>query len=544
MGRHRSQVVGTHRTTLRQRMHGASGAVPNPDCSCGVSIRWVPARDEGGDGESSITRLEVEKARELGLEVIPFIAEEDAVWKVTEIEGARDPKAQERIVRFKSELKKSLAGFFETPSSIEASVVLALSNAAERMERSSRSPSVQVIQDEGVDDSDLIVPHYYDLNRAATLEERLVASLPKRVLSLGSGGIRTGTTLGYLSKLEQLLRIRYGEENFRLCDYFDLIGASGMAAIVAASLASGASVAEARSIFVQCANSLFLGGSTGISGKILPGIFSSKFRPQPLQETLEAAFGDIKLSSVRFTTGLCLILSRIDKSNICTVTNHPAIATNDLDNIAVTEFLLACCSTPTYLPPVEIKIGEDKGVYFSGSLAVGSDPALHLLMVATGASFPFHWRTGRRRIFLLSLGSGKRAYYSSKDILKSLPAMQGLEALQASLDQREEQDEMILASLADDPAVKISQSGNQPGSARLSPSILDYRRFEILFSEVSLNGLGLSGISSKLESIAAMDRCDNLEVLLDIGVRAAERDLDSNLFSPSFDVRPPSTQTR
>ena len=76
---------------------------------------WVPTVEEGGDGELSITRLEVERARSLGLNVIPFLVEDNARWNAAEFEGIKNPKAQERLDSFKSELRKSLAGFFEKP---------------------------------------------------------------------------------------------------------------------------------------------------------------------------------------------------------------------------------------------------------------------------------------------------------------------------------------------------------------------------------------------------------------------------------------------
>src|ERR1043165_2824891 len=41
---------------------------------------WVPTAEEGGDGERSITWMEVAHARSLGLPVLPFLLEEGASW--------------------------------------------------------------------------------------------------------------------------------------------------------------------------------------------------------------------------------------------------------------------------------------------------------------------------------------------------------------------------------------------------------------------------------------------------------------------------------
>ena len=47
---------------------------------------------------------------------------------------------------------------------------------------------------------------------------------PKRILSLDGGGIRGALTLGFLEKVEEIIREKENNPNLRLCDYFDLIG--------------------------------------------------------------------------------------------------------------------------------------------------------------------------------------------------------------------------------------------------------------------------------------------------------------------------------
>jgi hypothetical protein len=60
---------------------------------------------------------------------------------------------------------------------------------------------------------------------------------PKRILSLDGGGIRGILTLEFLGVIESMLRKRSGRDDFRLCDYFDLIGGTSTGSIIAAGLA-------------------------------------------------------------------------------------------------------------------------------------------------------------------------------------------------------------------------------------------------------------------------------------------------------------------
>ncbi|MFM7550941.1 MAG: patatin-like phospholipase family protein [Cyanobacteriota bacterium] len=79
------------------------------------------------------------------------------------------------------------------------------------------------------------IPQAY---RAPTLAQHLAAGGPKRVLALDGGGVRGILTLGFLERIEWLLRQRHGgDPAFRLCDYFDLIAGTSTGSIIAALLA-------------------------------------------------------------------------------------------------------------------------------------------------------------------------------------------------------------------------------------------------------------------------------------------------------------------
>ena len=62
------------------------------------------------------------------------------------------------------------------------------------------------------------------------LERRLLTPGPKRILALDGGGVGAMLTAGLLVSVEAQLARLSGRAGFRLCDYFDLIGASSTGA--------------------------------------------------------------------------------------------------------------------------------------------------------------------------------------------------------------------------------------------------------------------------------------------------------------------------
>lgn len=73
---------------------------------------WIPPKDQGGDGETSITWMEYKWAREFAKPVVPYVLDDKAKWpdKLREIQT--NPDVGARLEAFKAELRKGSAGFF------------------------------------------------------------------------------------------------------------------------------------------------------------------------------------------------------------------------------------------------------------------------------------------------------------------------------------------------------------------------------------------------------------------------------------------------
>src|ERR1700712_3057821 len=83
------------------------------------------------------------------------------------------------------------------------------------------------------------------------------ATGPKRILSLDGGGIRGALTLGYLKKIETVLREKENDPALVLSDYFDLIGGTSTGSIIAGALAIGMSVDEIVKMYMDLGGKIF-----------------------------------------------------------------------------------------------------------------------------------------------------------------------------------------------------------------------------------------------------------------------------------------------
>src|SRR5690348_12609519 len=80
---------------------------------------------------------------------------------------------------------------------------------------------------------------------------------PKRILALDGGGVRGALTLGYLERIESLLRKRSGNNDLVLADYYDLIGGTSTGAIIASCLAIGKPVNDIVDLYNNLGKEVF-----------------------------------------------------------------------------------------------------------------------------------------------------------------------------------------------------------------------------------------------------------------------------------------------
>src|SRR5262245_60143018 len=124
---------------------------------------------------------------------------------------------------------------------------------------------------------------------------------PKRILALDGGGLRGVLTVAFLKRIEDILRKKAGnnDPNFRLGDYYDLIGGTSTGSIIAAGLARGMSVDEIRKHYFDLGEKVFR------PSFFSSGIFNQQYDAAKVVKALKGVFGEkTTLGSGDYRTGL------------------------------------------------------------------------------------------------------------------------------------------------------------------------------------------------------------------------------------------------
>ena len=247
-----------------------------------------------------------------------------------------------------------------------------------------------------------------------TLQQHLEPTTPKRILALDGGGIRGALTLGFLQKIEDILRLRHGNKpEFRLSDYFDLIGGTSTGSIIASCLAIGMKVEDITKMYFDLGGKIFAKKYKWWNIFQIDDLIKASYDYAPLEEELQKVFRDITFASGEIRTGLCVVAKRADTNSVWPLINHPNGKYFDSKygrnkDILLWKAVRASAAAPTYFLPqlIEVGGGLSTAAFVDGGVSMANNPSLQLLMIATLKGFPFRWKMGADNILLTSVGTG------------------------------------------------------------------------------------------------------------------------------------------
>jgi len=390
-----------------------------------------------------------------------------------------------------------------------------------------------------------------------SLIERLNAPGPKRILTLDGGGVRGAITLGYLKRLETILMKQSGDPDFRLSDYFDLVGGTSTGSILASCIAIGMKVDDIKVNYFNVINKIF--GKKYSQWNVIPSkgaqkivniLFSkADYDSRPIEDALKMMFKDITLGSDDFKSGLVIVAKRADTNSTWPLINHPGGKYFNSEHGRNNEILLwkavrASAAAPTYFIPLIIDVGGGipAAAFVDGGMTMANNPSLQTLMVATLKGFPFRWKMGAENLLLVSIGTGvSKTNKQSTDITAYQEFQWAAQIPDMLMEDASWQNQIIMQWLSNSPVPwEIDGEIGDLDGDLIAPGdngngLLSYVRYNTWLTKAYLDKLmSKSYAQEKVTDFNQMDHAANCDELFSIASVAAEKEMKEEHFPGSF----------
>jgi predicted acylesterase/phospholipase RssA len=382
------------------------------------------------------------------------------------------------------------------------------------------------------------------------LEERIAAQGAKKLLSIDGGGIRGLIALGFLSRIESLLREQSGRPDLVLADYFDYVGGTSTGAIIAAAISLGFSTEKIRDFYRTGARTMFdpsnailrlarKFGSTSLVSKFLSGVgaltSASMFRQKALAAEIKSAIGldggaDATLGTDRLRTLLLIVMRNASTDSPWPVSNNPRAKYNSRDlkdcnlDLPLWQLVRASTAAPIFFPPEVIHIGDQRFVFVDGAVTVYHNPAFLLFLMATLPPYQVCWPAGEDKLLLVSVGTGMSENVNLGLRSEDMNLMYNLQSLPSALIQSATVEQDLLCRVfgrTRTGGAVDSEIGDLVGNrAPLAEKLFSYARYNVDLSRQGLDALGLNRIDVNAVQPFDVEHLDELQI---VGKTAADR---------------------
>ncbi len=349
---------------------------------------------------------------------------------------------------------------------------------------------------------------------------------PKRILALDGGGIRGALTLGFLEKIESILRKRENNPDLLLCDHFDMIGGTSTGAIIAAGLSIGMTAKDIKDLYLDLGDKIF-----GRKYSLFFNFFKrsrAKFDFRPLEKALTEVFGDITMGSDKIRTNLCIVAKRADTLSTWPIINNPKGKYYEKNKgMLLRKVVRASAAAPSYFIPQKIDVGGGEiGAFIDGGVSLANNPSFQVFLVATLKGFKYNWETGADKLSILSVGTGTytKRYDPDKIAKKNLLGWASM-IPELFMEDANYLNQTILQYLSESPAPRVidREIGDLRDDLLTAKPALSYIRYNVKLEENELNSLGMQFTDEELKSLREMSHAQNKDVLYEIGSKAAEK---------------------
>lgn len=387
-----------------------------------------------------------------------------------------------------------------------------------------------------------------------TLQDHLSnKTSPKRMLACDGGGIRGALALGYLQRIEDILRKQHGgSKDFRLCDYFDMIGGTSTGSIIAACLATGKTVKEIKDMYMDLGGKIFAKKNKWWKIFEIDDLLKATYKEKPLEDELKNAFGDITLGdSERIKTGLCIVAKRADTNSVWPLINHPegkffnSVYGLNKD-ILLWKAVRASSAAPSYFLPQIIDVGGTMGeaAFVDGGVSMSNNPSLQMLMVATLQGFPFKWKWGADKLMMVSVGTGMSKWkkipsdVTKSNLLNWAKQLPDMFMQDASWHNQIMMQWMSNSATAWDVDSEVGGLQNDTiGGTKKEAGLITYLRYNMWIDAGTLNPLMKKQYTQKqIDDLVEMSNADSRFELYDIGAKDAASAVKEEHFPDIFKV--------
>ena len=364
----------------------------------------------------------------------------------------------------------------------------------------------------------------------------------KRILALDGGGVRGAMTIAFLERLEKLVEEIEGKP-VPLGEWFDLIGGTSTGSIIGCALALGYRAADIHSFYASSSPRIFYRSRWRLSG------LQSKFDGRNLMKELDSIIGARTLDTEDLRTGFAIVTKRLDTGSPWIVMNNPKSPYWDTPSdrafignrhYPLANLVRASTAAPYYFDPQSIPIISDMapGLFVDGGFSPHNNPSLYLFMLASMPQFNLNWALGPDDLTIVSIGTGTYRPIINPD---HMPWMRtfgvAVHALIAQISDSQDLVMALMSWLGQSPTKwvinsefgdlgQVAPPNNQP--------LFRFLHYNVRLEHQWLDQeLGIKLDDATLDSYRCMDIPSNIPALYQLGVQAAERQIQAEHFAPA-----------
>jgi hypothetical protein len=365
---------------------------------------------------------------------------------------------------------------------------------------------------------------------------------------LDGGGVRGIITLSFLERIEALLRERHGAgQEFRLADYFDLIGGTSTGAIIATALALGKSAAEVKRFYLELAPTAFRRRFWRVP------LLLAKFESGALMRHIRAEIGDRTLDSTDVRTGLAIMTKRMDTGGSWVLLNCTRAKFWDEPregafignrHYPLATLVRASTAAPYYFSPERLRIGasEPPGLFIDGGVTPHNNPSLQLLMLTQMKAHGLEWPLGPEQLLLVSIGTGSFRPRLDPDAAMRMLSIDLARHALSSVIQDSQQLVLTLMQWMSDPATPWPvnlEIADLRGELLAGRPLLSFQRYDMALEIDWLERMLSEHVTSReLDALRALDGVRVMPRAEQLAQKAAILQVQPEHFPRAFDLQP------